>query len=102
METSLLLFLELTVLGIIYIIVSFLESRIIYTEFKSFSVFKSISILLFVTGILVHTLGDVLGGGTDLEMQLETVGHFVIMIGGIILIQQSLNLFKLAEEYGYG
>ncbi len=93
---------ELTVLGIMYCVISFLEYRLAHDEVKEFSKFKLISLVSFVVGIIIHTLGDVIGGGRPLEMQLETVGHLIIMIGTIILIKQSLSLSKIAEEYGYG
>ncbi len=102
METSLLFLLELGVLGITYCIISFLEYRMVYEDVKTFSKFKLISLIMFVIGILVHTLGDVLGEGTPLEMQLETLAHVIIMVGAIILIKQALSLSRLAEEYGYG
>jgi hypothetical protein len=94
METSTLLLVELGVLGIIYCV----EYRLVYDSAKKFYKFKLISLILFVAGILVHTLGDEMA----LEMQFETIGHIIIMIGAIILIKQSLSLSKLAEEYGYG
>ena len=102
METAMILLLELGVLGIIYIVISFLELRFAFKDLKQFYQYKFITIIIFVIGILVHTLGDVLGSGTPLEMQMETAGHFIIMVGALILIKQSLNLLKLAEEYGYG
>ena len=96
------LLLELGVLGIIYIVISFLEYGLVVKDLKQFHIFKTISILIFVIGILVHTFGDVLGSGTPLELQLETAGHFIIMVGSIIIILQSINLLKVAEEFGYG
>ena len=102
METSLLYLLELGVLGITYCTISFLEYRLVYKDVKAFSKYKLISLILFVVGILVHTLGDFLGEGRPLEMQLETLGHVIIMVGAIVLIKQALSLSALAEEYGYG
>jgi len=102
METSTLLLIELGVLGMIYCVISFLEYRMVYKDAKTFSKLKLISLIMFVVGILVHSLGDVLGGGRLLEMQLETLGHVIIMVGAIILIKQALSLSTLAEEYGYG
>lgn len=100
-KTALLLLIELGILSLIYCIVSFLEYKIVFEDLKQFYKFKFITIFIFAIGFLVHTLGDVLGSGTRLEMQLETVGHFIIMVGTLIIIKQTLHLLKIAEEYGY-
>lgn len=97
--SSLILLFELGLLGLFFAIISFLESKAVIEELKSFHKYKFITILIFVLAVVVHTLGDVLGD--RFEMQLETTGHLIIMIGAVILIQQSLRLYKLAGEYGY-
>lgn len=92
------IFTLLLALGFLYSLLSYLEYRIAnIDELKKFLKSKFISVSIFVAGILVHTLGDL----SDLEMELETTGHFIIMVGAIILIKGALDLTKIAEEYGY-
>ena len=98
MKTAILLLLELAVLGISYCFFSLLEMRLFFDEFKQFHKLKVISIVIFVIGVLIHTLGDIFNYGAAFSMQLETVGHVIIMVGALILIRQSLNLRKVAEE----
>lgn len=96
--STVIIFSFLSVLGIFYAALSYLEYRIAnIDELKKFLKSKFISVSIFVAGILVHTLGDL----SSLEMELETAGHFIIMIGAIILIKGALDLTKIAEEYGY-
>ena len=99
--TSLYIFIGLVILGVIFVIISYLEHQAVIDDLKQFTKYKFISILIFVIGIIVHTLGEVIGYDTPLQMQMETAGHFIIMIGAIILIIQAWNLLQLAGEYGY-
>ncbi len=101
-ETSIILLGELFLLGLIYIVLSFLEYNKVHKDLEVFTKYRLASLIIFLLGITVHTLGSVLGEGAVLGMQLETAGHFIIMIGAVVLIKQSISLLKLAEEYGYG
>ena len=89
---------ELTVLGLIFVVLSYKESKAApLKEMKEFYKAKFYSIILFVIGFVIHTIGDL----TPFEMQWETAGHFIIMVGAFIVIKQSRGLSKIAEEYGY-
>ena len=91
-------FISLLLLGAVFVVLSYFEYRTAdLDELKRFLKLKLISICIFVIGILVHTVGDL----SNFEMGLETVGHFIIMVGAIILIKEALVLTNIAEEYGY-
>jgi len=96
-----LIFIELLILGAVFVILSIIEyySVSIKTIKKTFKS-KAIAVSFFVLGFIIHTLGDFLG--ENMELLFETAGHILIMIGAIMLIIQTINLMRAAEEFGYG
>ena len=89
---------ELTVLGLIFVVLSYKESKAVpLKEMRGFYKAKLYSISLFAIGFVVHTIGDL----TSSEMVWETAGHLIIMVGAFIVLKQSMELSKIVEEYGY-
>ena len=87
----------LIIFGVLYFYLSIMEHKVSpIKKIQPFFKAKVLTTSLFVLGIIIHTIGDL----TTIEMELETVGHFIIMIGAVILIIQTRRLISMVEEYG--